>query len=393
MQLGICCSPERQQLAIRLVRRLERNLGLTALLAGEEGDPIFEQWEQVSDCGAVLVMLDRGLAPGPVRREAWLPLIEHNGTPPLAVLKWEHCAFPPVLARGTFFDCEADEVAAMRWVERWLSGLLHPAGPEGAIATCGGVPAPAQWWAAVVDGPGSLTVSAEDLDAVQSFASEAGPHFERVVWMGCEGLPPAALAAELQYRCRREERALVVLVHAESEVAALPESRHSFVIVKGSAPFEGVCRASGFPASMLELMEAVPLTVDGSWYRPRHGTAPTAELCKRHLQKLEKAFGEWRRSARGLCRDLTGEAAWAIARDPVSSRRLCFELAQFLLAERCKEEALVWLKLLAANDLDDWIAVEVREKLKWEDDGFASAPSSSTGRTEIQLDLFTPGSQ
>lgn len=387
MQLGICCSPERQQLAIRLARRLERNLGLTALLAGGEGDPISEQWEQVSECGAILVMLDHGLAPGPVRREAWLPLIEHNGTPPLAVLKCENCAFPPVLARGTFFDCGADEVAAMRWVERWLAGLLHPAGPEGAIASCGGVPVSKKdWWEAGVDAPGSLTVLAEDLDAVQSFASEVGPHFERVVWMGCEGLPPAALAAELQYRCRREERALVVLVHAESEVAALPESRHSFVIVKGKAQFEGVCRASGFPASMLELMEAVPLTVDGSWHRPRHGTAPTSELCERHLQKLEKAFGEWRRSARGLCRDLTGEAAWAIARDPVSSRRLCFELAQFLLAERRKDEAIVWLKLLAANDLDDWIAVEVREKLKWEDDGVVAAPVA--GPVAQQLDLF-----
>ena len=43
-----------------------------------------ESREQASASDAVLLMPDRSSAPGPVKRDDWRSLPEHNGTPPVA---------------------------------------------------------------------------------------------------------------------------------------------------------------------------------------------------------------------------------------------------------------------------------------------------------------------
>ena len=116
-----------------------------------------------------------------------------------------------------------------------------------------------------------------------------------------------------------------------------------------------------------------PLTADRQWFRPRSsGMAPNREACKRHLEALQESFGWWRRRPE-LCRELVGEAAWAIQRNRVASGELCLDLAQFLLAEKRMAEAVTWLRILAATaDEQDEFAIRAREELRWLVDEFGS---------------------
>jgi len=423
MQLGICCSPLQHQLAVRLTRRLERNLGITTVIVADESAPLMESWEQASASDAVLLMLDRRSAPGPVKRDDWQSLVEHNGTPPVATLKLEHCFYPKLLERRLFFAPDGNELEAERWVERWVVSLISTgAGTEiqrivSADSFGGGrlleARSPAEWWTTVVDAPGVLTLTPSDIDAVQTFACEAGSHFQGIVWMGCEGVPPEALTAEIEFRCAAASegpnsgkvgsgRLLFVLVHAEPEMAIPPvcagEPRHSFVIVEGRPeagagnsaerrnPIEawiGACRQSGFPGALLDLMLGqerrheweslvTPLTADHRWFRPGSGMAPNREACQRHLETLQELFGGWRRRPE-LCRELVGEAAWAIECNRPVSNELCLDLALFLLAEKRMAEAVTWLKILAATaDQQDEFAIQAREELRWLVDEFGS---------------------
>jgi hypothetical protein len=74
-----------------------------------------------------------------------------------------------------------------------------------------------------------------------------------------------------------------------------------------------------------------------------------------------------------LCRELVGEAAWAIERNRLGSRELCLDLARFLLEEKRMAEAVIWLRTLAAAaDEQDEFAIEAREELHWLVDEFGS---------------------
>src|SRR5258708_38267466 len=110
MQLGICCSPLQYQLATRLASRFARNLGITTVIVADEYTPVMESWEQASASDAVLLMLDRKSAPGPVKRDDWQSLLEHTGAPPVATLKLEHCFYPKLLERSRFFAAECNEL-------------------------------------------------------------------------------------------------------------------------------------------------------------------------------------------------------------------------------------------------------------------------------------------
>src|SRR5947199_8880541 len=123
MQLGICCSPLQRQLALRLTNRLTRNLGITTVIVADESAPLMESVEQASASDPVLLMLDRGSAPGPVKRDDWQSLLDHTGTPPVATLKLEHCFYPKLLERSRFFAPNGNELEAGRWLERWLVSI------------------------------------------------------------------------------------------------------------------------------------------------------------------------------------------------------------------------------------------------------------------------------
>jgi hypothetical protein len=145
----------------------------------------------------------------------------------------------------------------------------------------------------------------------------------------------------------------------------------------------GACRQSGFPGTLLDLMLGqerrseweglvTPLTADRQWFRPRSAMSPDREASKRHLEALQKLFGEWRRR-RELCRELVGEAASAIQRDLPAAGELCLDLALFLLAEQRMAEAVTWLGILAGiSDEQDEFAVRAREELRWLVDEFGS---------------------
>ena len=407
MQLGICCSPLQHQLAVRLASRLARNLGITTVIVADEHASLMESWEQSSASDAVLLMLDRRLAPGPVKRDDWQSLLEHNGAPQVATLKLEHCFYPKLLERSRFFAPDGNELEAGRWVERWLVSIT-PTGADTEIQrisrsdSFGGSSSPDEWWTKVVDTPGVFALTPRDIDAVQTFACEAGPHFRGVVWIGCEGVPREALKAEIEFRGAAVEsgRLLFVLVYADPEVAIPPgcagESRHSFVIVEGRPEATsarrggnaieastGACRQSGFPGALLDLMLGherrheweslvTPLTADRRWFRPRSPIAPNRRACQSHLGVLQKLFGAWRRQP-DLCREFVGEAAWAVQRDRPASGELCFDLAMFLLAQQRMPEAVTWLRILAATaDEQDEFAIQAREELRWLVDEFGS---------------------
>ena len=411
MQLGICCSPLQHQLAVRLAGRLARNLGITTVIVADESVPLMESWEQASASDAVLLMLDRKSAPGPVKRDDWQNLLAHTGTPPVATLKMEHCFYPKLLERTRFFAPDGNELEAQRWVERWLVSITSTGlGTEiqrilSAGSLSGPSTIPAEWWTKTVDTPGVLILTPSDIGAAQTFASEAGSHFQNLVWIGCEGLPPEALTAEIEFRCAALQggRLLFVLVHTGPDLAIPPvcasEPRHSFVIVEGPPeagdatsadhanpvePLVGACRQSGFPGALLDLMLGqerrhewenliTPLTADRRWFRPRSTTmAPNREACQRHLEALQELFRGWRRQPE-LCRELQGEAAWAIQRNPLASGELCLDLALFLLAEKRLAEAVTWLRILAASaDEQDEFAIQAREELRWLVDEFGS---------------------
>lgn len=423
MQLGICCSPLQHQFAVRLANRLSRNLGITTVIISDESAPLMESWEQASASDAVLLMLDGKSAPGPVKRDDWQPLLEHNGAPPVATLKLEPCFYPKLLERSRFFAPNGNELEAERWVERWLVSATS-AGASAEVKRISSVDSAAigstaRWWTNAVDTPGRLTLTSSDIDAVQSFACEAGSHFRGVVWIGCEGLPPETLAAEVEFQSAAvaDGRLLFVLVHAAPDMAIPPalagETRHSIVVVEAGSetiaaasaerPIEawiGACRKSGFPGMMLDLMLGTerrheweslvsPLTLDRRWYRPRGGMASNPETCQRHLEALQELFRARRRQP-DLCRELIGEAAWAIHRNGPSSNELCLDLALFLLAEQRVAEALTWLRILAATaDEQDEFAIQAREELRWLVDEFGSyrRPQPIVSGEQVQFDF------
>ena len=419
MQLGICCSPQQHQFAATLASRFERNLGITTVIVADEHAPLMESWDQASASDAVLLMLDRRSAPGPVKRDDWQGLLAHTGAPPVATLKLEHCYYPKLLERGRFFAATSgNQLEVERWVERWLVSIQTTgAGTEIQRILSAGAPIPAEWWAKAVDTSGVLTIPPDDIDAVQTFAYEAGLHFRGVVWIGCEGVPPEALTAEIEFRCAAVDsgRLLFVLVHAEPDLVIPPACvvRHSFVIVEGRPrealgagnPIEawiGACRPSGFPAALLDLMLGqerrheweslvTPLTADHRWFRPRGDeVAPNREASKRHLEALQDSFRAWRRQPE-LCRELVGEAAWAIQRDQLtSSSELCLDVALFLLAEKRTAEAVTWLRILAVTaDEQDEFAIQAREELRWLVDEFGCyrRPQPIVSGEQVSLDF------
>ena len=415
MQLGICCSPLQRQMAVRLGERLTRNLGVKIVIVADEAAPLMESWQQASASDAVLLMLDRTSAPGPVKRSDWQSLLDHHGEPPVATLKLEHCAYPKLLERSRFFaPSEGNELEAGRWVERWLVSLVtfSKAGLESQgilrVESADGGNCPvAEWWTTIVDGPGMLRLSPNKIDAVQTFAYEAAAHFHNVVWLGFEGLPAEAETAMIESHCaaavNQNARLLFVLVHATPGLAPPVTERHSFVILEGGptgslvdsfavdrlagvplTAFVGACRWSGFPAVVLDLMAGwgsrqewasvvVPLTSDGRWFRPRGDFKTSAEACERHFGTLREVFRFWRRQPE-LCRELVGEAAWAIERNRgvgIGPGELGLDLALFLLEEKRMVEAVVWLRMVAsAGDEGDEFGIRAREELRWHVDEF-----------------------
>ena len=261
MQLGICCSSLRRAFALGLAERLDRNFGITSLIVEEDSAPVSAVWYQASAADAVLLLLDSVSAPGPVHRRDWESLLEHTGNPPVALLRFGPCLYPKLLERRPFLE-PANATEAERWVERWLVGLL-PSQEEGIDAAPASAPVREEWWLRLVDTPGTRIAAAEDADAAQAFANQAGGHFQGVFWIGCEHRSVPAILGEIEHCSRAAGRLLFILVHAALPLD-LPANRHSYLVLEGTpmaiqsgdplAPWAGVCQAAGFPGSMMDLM-------------------------------------------------------------------------------------------------------------------------------------------
>ena len=383
LRLGICCSSRNAPLASELAARLERNLGIVILIVSEDTALAAETWEQASASSAVLILLDATNARGPVRREVWQSLLEHNGEPPVAITRLEPCQYPKLLERGRFHAME-DPLAMARWVERWVISELLPVATASAFPIAGlpGVSLPSELWTHLVDQPGAI--SASDLDTAQAFAHQAAAHFDGVCWLVCEDTPPDALTAEIEHKGERGMRLLFILAGAEggAVTAGLKQSRHSFVIVPPStadavlsdhpaAAWLGACPQAGFPKLLLERMAGelgdwadltIPLTPDRSWIRPAYRFSSTDATRARCVQVLQEVFA-FRRRWSGLCRDLAGTCATAL-RAPFSDE-LCLDLALFLLDEGRRAEAVAWLQILKGHASNDHWQRRAVEELRW----------------------------
>lgn len=396
VQLSICCSSRTAAIAARLAARLERNLEIQTLMVEEDAAPVSETWEEGAAADAVLILLDRLTAPPPLRREAWTGLIEHDGTPPVAFVRWEDCAYPKLLERRPFFDAAGP---LDRAVEVWLAGMLpaHSGIDPAPVAAS----IPDDWWSRAVDEPGQLETT--DIDAAQSFAHLARKHFQAVVWIGCAGREQALIRAELDWRAPRECRVLAVLAHVDKPLK-LPPSRHSYIQVVGPVPEGGdngalgACYAPVFPGSLAielgaDLAQAVPLDNAASLYRLRAAPASNIETRQLHLEALQRRFQHWRQRP-DLVLPLVAEVPAALVHgfefDWPRASELCRRTAFLLLgAGRRREGIRLFHKLLveAEERGDSVIAGEARHELSWltsEDD----QPLRNAPAPVVQLDLF-----
>lgn len=383
LRLGICCSTRHSSFAFELANRLKRNLAIEALIIADNDALAAETWEQASACSAVLILLDSTTARGPVKRDAWQSLLEHNNEPPVALVRLEACQYPKLLERGSRFLVMTDPLEMARWAERWLVAELLPLSPAGMFCIAGRpTEFPKDWWAQLVDQPGAITTHA-DLDQAQAFAQQAAAHFDGVCWLACEDTPPDALTAEIEYKAERGRRLLFVLAGATGEVAgALKESRHSFVIVPSflekaetnghpAAAWLGACPQTGFPRILMERLAGdlndwahlvIPLTKDGSWIRPALRWESTDEARTRCVKVLEEIFA-FRRRWTGICRDLAATCATALRAK--FSGELCLDLALFLLDEGRRAEAVAWLRILKTHAVDEELRRRAVKELSW----------------------------
>ena len=382
LRLGICCSTRHAFFASELTARLGRNLGIETLIIADDAALAAETWEQASACSAVLILLDSTTARGPVKREAWQSLLEHNNEPPVALVRLEACQYPKLLERSSRFLVMADPLEMARWVERWMVAELLPVAPARIFSIAGlHCQFPSSWWTQAVDQPG--VIEAQDLDHAQAFAHRAAAHFDGVCWLACEDTPPDVLAAEIEYEAARGRRLLFVLAGATGEVAgALKQSRHSFVLVPPSleeaatnghpaAAWLGACPQAGFPGILMERMAgdlndwadlAIPLTKDGSWIRPTVRWKSSEETRVRFVTVLEEIFA-FRRRWTGLCRELAGTCATALRAR--FSGELCLDLALFLLDEGRRAEAVAWLRILKTHVSDEELRRRAVKELSW----------------------------
>ena len=386
MQLAICCSPLQSGFVRALALRLERNLGIATLIIEDDVEPLWALWDQATGADAVLLMLDAVSAGGPPQRSDWEPLLEHAGSPPVAILRAEPCLYPRLLERRPFLAI-ADPLEAGRWVERWLVAMLPP--HDGVRPAANQAPVPDEWWRLLVDQPGLQIVSCSETGSAQEFAARAAAQFQGVEWIGCDGRAPEAIIGHVEHVTRNAQRLLIVLAHVD-QTPDLPPGPHSYLILEGQpalvpapdllASLVGACQASVFPARMIELMRAgrpafeslVRLLDSGrELYRsPVRFTADEAAE-ERHLAALHAAFVDWRLQT-SLCRELVSEVTGALRHGlahnwPLASE-LCLQAALFLLSEKRNREAVYWLRTLADEASwasDESVAERARKELVW----------------------------
>ena len=386
MQLAICCSPLQAGFVRALTLRLERNLGIATLIIEDDVEPLWALWDQATGADAVLLMLDAVSASGPLDRSDWEPLLEHSGSPPVAILRAEPCVYPKLLERRPFLAL-ADPLEAERWVERWLVALLPR--HDGLRAAANQAPVPDEWWRQLVDKPGLQVVPVSETDSVQEFAARASAQFQGVEWIGCDGRAPEVIAGEVEHVTRNAQRLLIVLAHM-GQPLDLPPGPHSYLIVEGQpatvpapddvASLVGACQTSVFPARMIEAMlvrrpafEPIVQLLDSGRdvYRSPVRFAADEAAEELHLAALHSVFVNWRLQT-ALCRELvteiTGALRYGLAHNWPLASELCLQAALFLLAEKRNREAVYWLRTLAdeatwAND--ESAAERARKELVW----------------------------
>lgn len=397
VRLSICCSSRAAAIAVRLARRLERNLGIGTLLVEEDSAPVWETWEEGAGADAVLILLDGLNAPAPLRLEAWKGLIGHEGDPPIAFARLEECAYPKLLERRIFFPAD-DSPALDRAAERWLTAKLpkYPGVTAAAISST----VPNEWWTALVDEPGQIVTA--DAAAAQAFAHRAAGHFQGVIWLGCAGREAAPIRAELEYRLR-DGRMLAVLAHIDKPMK-LPEGWHSYLQVVGAPPDAmgdsalGACHAPAFPGWFArelgaDLTQAVLLDAAKDLFRMPQTPRTDAGSRQRHLEVLHRYFQSWKKKPEP-CRELLAEVPAAIhhgfANDWTRGTELCRRAAFLLLQDGRRREGIRLLHRLlveAEEHGDEEAAADARHELSWLTDEDGPMFAETTGGVQLALDL------
>ncbi|MBL8241706.1 MAG: toll/interleukin-1 receptor domain-containing protein [Bryobacterales bacterium] len=396
--MSICCSSRGAVAGKRLAERLERNLGVSTLLVAEDQAPVWQTWEEGAAADAVLILLDKNSAPAPMRRDDWAALIDHDNDPPIAFARLEECTFPKLLERRPFFPA-TDMAEFERAVERWVTRQLPLV--DGISAAAFDAPAPAEWWAELVDKPGRVTTA--DIGAAQAFAHAAADHFQGVVWLGCAGREAATVRAELDYRTG-EGRVLAVLAHVDKELR-LPESRHSYLQVLGPPPAGeasaalGCCYAPRFPGWLARelggnLAEAVALDAGRGTYRMARQGASDDATRTHHLQILHRCFRNWKDTPEP-CRELLPEVAGAIgfgfARHWSMATEVCLRAAFLLLRDGRRREGIRTLhRLLVEAEVrgDSETAETARHELSWLNEDDEPARAETMAGEQLALNLF-----
>lgn len=394
MHLGLCYTSRHRDAATALAVRLERNLGVRSLLVECDDEPVSDIWEQATSADAVLLILDAISAPpGPVRREDWEALLEHNGAPPVAMWRAEPCQYPKLLERRPFLATE-DALEAARWVERWLVSQM-PAHPGAwSLARADGE-FPASWWAELVDRPGCVALAgATALAAAHSFAFRADPHFQGILWIPSTHRPWETVVAEAEHRAATAERLLIVLAGWEGEIPAAPGGRHSWLAVPVPGPV-GACQPGGFPRSLaprldLDVSSSVPLDAAGLWLRAAgQGSVPADDAAReQHRAVLAETFRPWRVRMEE-CDVLAAEVPAAFDAS-TEGLELGWNYARYLAERLRTHEAVYWLREViarAAQQGNAELAREAQRELSWlvDETGTVLREPAAAGE---QLSLF-----
>ncbi len=388
MQVGLCYTSRHRDAATALAGRLDRNLGAGALLVECDDEPVSDIWEQATSADAVLLILDAVSAPpGPVRREDWSGLLEHNGAPPVAVWRAEPCQYPKLLERRPFVAM-ADALEAARWVERWVVGQLPVQAGAWSLARAD-AEFPESWWAELVDQPGCVAWPHEGaLAAAHAFAYRADPHFQGVLWIPTARRPWETIVAEAEYRAAQAERTLIVLAGWEGEIPGVPAGRDSWLAVPAPVPV-GPCQPGGFPMEWARSLgvdvaaAAVPLDAEGRWGRAGgQGIGGGAAASTRHRSALAEAFRPWR-VRMDEC-DLLASEVPAALDGSAEGLELAWNYARFLAERLRTREAVYWLRTLMAGAAaagDAALAQEAEREMSWlvDDAGAVLAKPATAG--------------
>ncbi len=211
-----------------------------------------ELWDRGMASAAIIALLSPASVRARVQREEWAGLLEHveaNGSPPVACVKLDDCAYPKMLERRRFFTWTGDGFETLRDLERWAIALHPPAAERLDLAPVPGFEGRDleidALFAALVDAPGQAALlnpepASGKTALAQEFARLASRHFREVYWADCGTNHPERIHNDLREQAGTaaflEHRVLVVLDNVTGEDQLLADSARASILVTSRLP-------------------------------------------------------------------------------------------------------------------------------------------------------------